>query len=228
MENYEDYLEDGRFWCDITESNYYDSEDNAIGYLYDQFVSMGDYKDAAQIVENWDDVRFSRAMRMLNYYLNDYSITIGEAYYRSGAQALAYAYSQLAELAGYAEADAILDRFTVVENKLLTYSYVSVDHMGNEYKSGDNTLYEYNELGQVIRYSDNTELQRMYGGYHRNAFYTYDENGRVIQIKTGYTNDRTGIIPTGVLLTIAPFAIGILLFGALIIFFIAKRRRNNY
>ena len=47
-------------------------------------------------------------------------------------------------------------------------------------------------------------------------------------IKTGYTNDRTGIIPTGVLLTIAPFAIGILLFGALIIFFIAKRRRENY
>ena len=47
-------------------------------------------------------------------------------------------------------------------------------------------------------------------------------------IKTGFTNDRTGIIPTGVLLTIAPFAIGILLFGALIIFIIAKRRRNNY
>lgn len=47
-------------------------------------------------------------------------------------------------------------------------------------------------------------------------------------IKTGFTNDRTGIIPTGVLLTIAPFAIGILLFGALIIFFIAKRRRENY
>ena len=47
-------------------------------------------------------------------------------------------------------------------------------------------------------------------------------------IKTGYTNDRTGIIPTGVLLTIAPFAVGILLFGTLIIFFIAKRRRENY
>ena len=46
-------------------------------------------------------------------------------------------------------------------------------------------------------------------------------------VKTGFTNDRTGIIPTGVLLTIAPFAIGILLFGAVIIFFIAKRRRNN-
>ena len=46
-------------------------------------------------------------------------------------------------------------------------------------------------------------------------------------IKTGFTNDRTGIIPTGVLLTIAPFAIGLLLFGALIIFIIAKRRKNN-
>ena len=42
-----------------------------------------------------------------------------------------------------------------------------------------------------------------------------------------FTNTRDGIIPTGVLLTIAPFAIGILLFGALIIFFIAKRRRNR-
>lgn len=44
----------------------------------------------------------------------------------------------------------------------------------------------------------------------------------------GYTNTKDGVIPTGVLLTIAPFAIGILLFGALIIFIIAKRRRNNY
>ena len=47
-------------------------------------------------------------------------------------------------------------------------------------------------------------------------------------IKTGFTNNKDGVIPTGVLLTIAPFAIGILLFGALIIFIIAKRRRNNY
>lgn len=47
-------------------------------------------------------------------------------------------------------------------------------------------------------------------------------------IKTGYTNNKEGVIPTGVLLTIAPFAIGIFLFGALIIFFVAKRRRENY
>ena len=60
---------------------------------------------------------------------------------------------------------------------------------------------------------------------------TYDDNytGTMDTDKyVGYTNTRDGIIPTGVLLTIAPFAIGILLFGALIIFIIAKRRRNNY
>ena len=41
-----------------------------------------------------------------------------------------------------------------------------------------------------------------------------------------FTNSRDGIIPTGVLLTIAPFAIGLLLFGALGIFFIARRKRR--
>lgn len=41
-----------------------------------------------------------------------------------------------------------------------------------------------------------------------------------------FTNTRNGIIPTGVLLTIAPFAIGLLLFGALGIFFIARRKRR--
>ena len=41
-----------------------------------------------------------------------------------------------------------------------------------------------------------------------------------------FTNSRDGIIPTGVLLTIAPFAIGLLLFGALAIFFIARRKRR--
>ena len=41
-----------------------------------------------------------------------------------------------------------------------------------------------------------------------------------------FTNTRNGVIPTGVLLTIAPFAIGLLLFGALAIFFVARRKRR--
>ena len=41
-----------------------------------------------------------------------------------------------------------------------------------------------------------------------------------------FTNERDGIIPTGVLLTVAPFAIGLLLFGALAIFFIARKKKR--
>ena len=43
-----------------------------------------------------------------------------------------------------------------------------------------------------------------------------------------FTNTRNGIIPTGVLLTIAPFAIGLLLCGAVVMFIMAKRRRAQY
>jgi hypothetical protein len=43
-----------------------------------------------------------------------------------------------------------------------------------------------------------------------------------------FTNTRNGVIPTGVLLTIAPFAVGILLFGAMFIFMVSKRRREAY
>ena len=43
-----------------------------------------------------------------------------------------------------------------------------------------------------------------------------------------FTNTRNGIIPTGVIMTVAPFAIGICLFGAVIIFIICRRKRNRY
>jgi len=44
----------------------------------------------------------------------------------------------------------------------------------------------------------------------------------------GYTNTKQGVIPTGVLVMITPFAVGILLFGTLMFFMISKRRRENY
>ena len=43
-----------------------------------------------------------------------------------------------------------------------------------------------------------------------------------------FTNTRNGIIPTGIIMTIAPFAIGICVFGAIIIFIIVRRKRRNY
>ena len=47
-------------------------------------------------------------------------------------------------------------------------------------------------------------------------------------VKTGYTNTREGAIPTGVIITIAPFAIGLLLFGAIMLYMVSRRRRATY
>ena len=52
-----------------------------------------------------------------------------------------------------------------------------------------------------------------------------DENDANTILVT-FTGTRAGIIPTGVIMAIAPFAIGLCLFGAVIIFLIGKKRRS--
>lgn len=47
-------------------------------------------------------------------------------------------------------------------------------------------------------------------------------------VKTGFTNTRNGIIPTGVIIAVAPFAIGLLVFGAIILSMVSRRRRAEY
>lgn len=255
--NLNSYLENGNFWCEISEENYYDSDDNAISYLYDQFVSLGDYADAAEILANWDAVKYSRAMRYLTrfeerssfyigetqyswnldtlafiksqfeeiasypeaadvlanwdsvlydramYYLQEcylrgYGFDIGETYYNSSNNAtLEYIYSQFAEISDYADAAAILDRFTIVENKYLSYNYTTLDHMGNESKYGEyNSPYKYNALGQVICYTNYDENGRMYGVYENNAYFTYDDAGKITETKLGYSADDVGALIT--------------------------------
>ncbi len=43
-----------------------------------------------------------------------------------------------------------------------------------------------------------------------------------------FTNTRTGIIPTGVIMTIAPFAAGLLVFGAIFVWIVIRRKRRTY
>ena len=43
-----------------------------------------------------------------------------------------------------------------------------------------------------------------------------------------FTNTRSGIIPTGIIMPIAPFAIGICVFGAVFIFIICQRKSRRY
>lgn len=55
---------------------------------------------------------------------------------------------------------------------------------------------------------------------------TIDDNDGAIT--AAFTNTRDGIIPTGVIMAVAPFAIGLCLFGAAIIFIVNRRRRATY
>ena len=57
------------------------------------------------------------------------------------------------------------------------------------------------------------------------------ESGAVIlnsDHSVAFTNTRNGIIPTGIIMTIAPFAIGICVFGAVFIFIICRKKRRSY
>ena len=90
----------------------------------------------------------------------------------------------------------------------------------------DGYMYELSELSED--YTATNGISQAVNGTSAYQDPIVNTTGVTTDINTGFTNDRSGVVPTGVLLTIAPFAIGILLFGALIIFFVAKRRRNNY
>ena len=46
-------------------------------------------------------------------------------------------------------------------------------------------------------------------------------------IKTGYTNTRSGVIPTGVIIAVAPFAAGLVIFGGGAVYLTAKRSRDD-
>ena len=50
--------------------------------------------------------------------------------------------------------------------------------------------------------------------------------GIYADITAAFTNTKQGVVPTGVLLTVAPFAIGLLLFGALAVFFVARKKKR--
>jgi pilin isopeptide linkage protein len=56
---------------------------------------------------------------------------------------------------------------------------------------------------------------------------TFDSND-ADTVAVAFTNTRAGIIPTGVIMTVAPFAIGLFVFGAAVIFATSRRKRASY
>ena len=107
---------------------------------------------------------------------------------------MTYSYPMFAEISDYADAAAILDRFTIVENKYLSYNNTTLDHMGNENTNSTSTVYRYNELGQVIKHNNYNEIQRSYGVSSSNAYYFYDENGNITEVKLGSLENVAAVI----------------------------------
>ncbi len=54
---------------------------------------------------------------------------------------------------------------------------------------------------------------------------SYPETALTADTTVDFTNSLSMSVPTGVLLTIAPFAVGLFLFGALAVFFVARKRQ---
>lgn len=189
MENYNDFLENGSFWCEIAETNYNYNDKDALPYLRGLFESVGDYGDAAQILANWDAVRYSQADHYLQQYLDSGNIYVNGKWIYDN-EALTYVHGLFAEIVDYSDTAAILDRFTIVEDVFLKSVYEATDNMGNVNSNNDEER-EYNELGQMTISYNSTQLSRLYGSSH-NAYYTYDASGRVSAIDLGYT-DRINV-----------------------------------
>ena len=88
--------------------------------------------------------------------------------------------------------------------------------------------YELSELAEGYSSSDGIAATNNSGG----EAYTdavKDTTGTTTNkdIKTGYTNERTGVIPTGVIIAVAPFAAGLVIFGGGAVYLTAKRSRDD-
>ena len=109
------------------------------------------------------------------------------------------------------------EQFIKIEGLPTTAQY-TVTETAEDYTSNDG-----NDIVAVAAIG--TEGQ---DGYVRARTYSDTSTGNMSDDHyVGFTNTRDGIIPTGVLLTVAPFAIGLLLFGALAVFFIARKKRRE-
>ncbi len=131
----------------------------------------------------------------------------------------------------------------VGNNVVDTNSNVDVDEENGTYtitvgSDGTCTAYFYLTDGESVKVKDLnkgytytvTEDAEDYQSAVGLSGYSDPYHAENVQVdsKTGYTNTREGAIPTGVIITIAPFVIGLLVFGAVILFMFNRRRRAAY
>ena len=183
------YLENEYFYAG-PEDTYYGDYAGAVEYLHGLFTEIGDYSEAAVVLENWNDVLLTRANRILEDYLERSS---GELYidgkYLSANASRAYVYEQFAQIQGSDEAAAFLDNFTIVPQMYTGSKYATVDNLGNE-GSGTWETFKYDENGRMIFADYADELFETYGESSDLNIY-YDAAGVLKEVKIAYNPESS-------------------------------------
>lgn len=189
-----------------------------VAMLREEAIANGDIVVTEPQEEDYDLVsRYYNVAYQLSEYQPDNYFSIWDnhtdtAY--AGNDALAFCYAELQDMAdvdqwlgseyfSYLEEDgvptdrlALLDRFTVLENKLLKASATTVDNMGNENTYGEFLECFYDEAGTLVTENVSWEAASKRwdnlfstSGYYR---YTYDQAGHIVETKiTDIQNSNT-------------------------------------
>lgn len=138
------------------------------------------YEDAMYYLENLENNYLDDPQ---NFYCWD-----SEDNYIEGAAALNWLYNELVDLGDFRDSADYIGNFSSVDDVLLSYSYTSVDHMGNESTSSYNTHW-YDADGKLVKlYGIPQELEYIYTTSYDSYMYEYDANGRVSALKLGSTD----------------------------------------
>ncbi len=201
----------------------YEGAYDQIMMLRDEAIANG---DIVVVDPQEEDYELVNRYQNIAYQLNDYK---PDSYFGIWVEetekslndnaALAYCYEQLQELEGvdqwldheyfsYLKEDgvptdrlALLDRFTIVENQLLSSTSKTKDNMGNEIENDYGAWY-YDENGTLVKYykswdapNANWEDLLSVSGYFR---YTYNDAGVITETKVtnqDNTNVEALIVP---------------------------------
>lgn len=160
-------------------------DDLTSGQSYSFYYYDAGYDDQS------DEAIYYTALNALNCYIEDdrfYHPITDERY--DDAEILVFAYEQLQKVADYKDAQAYLDRFTILRDKLVRVTYKNEDKLGNvgETKYWDQIGYD--ELGRVMWTNEDDYAERF--GIGTSSLFSqfrgyvlwpaYDAAGNVIEI----------------------------------------------
>ena len=118
-----------------------------------------------------------------------------------------------------------------------TKAVLETDEHGNAtrtFKMTNNTFVTVKGLAKGVKYELTEDAEDYVStkgitGETEEESYTGDQTGTMnnLDVKTGFTNSKTGVIPTGILLTTMPYFVVVLAGGAMIMLSASKKKEEN-